>query len=236
MVPTAKPTRILARTGSAGRAKVAVLISRVGQRFGRLVLLERVDRNRYIARCDCGTVKLVWMSGVRGGRVVSCGCRREEWLHVDQVTHDMSQSPLYGIWVGMKQRCSNPKNSVYRYYGGRGISVIQSWKDDFNVFMDWALENGYVSGLQIDRRDNDGNYGPDNCRFVTALVNINNRRVTRIVTAFGESKALTFWALDPRCVVCREALSGRLDAGWDPEVALTSPLVHQNYVPKRAVA
>ena len=88
----------------------------------------------------------------------------------------ISYTRIYNIWRGMKQRCFNPNKSQYEDYGGRGITVCDEWKNDSKAFIKWAYANGYRDNLQIDRIDNNGNYEPDNCRWVTAEVNMQNRR------------------------------------------------------------
>ncbi len=79
------------------------------------------------------------------------------------------------IWKGMKQRCLDPKSKYFKYYGGRGITVCKEWQDNFISFYNWAVKAGHKKGLEIDRRNNDGNYCPENCRFVTRIENIRNR-------------------------------------------------------------
>ena len=93
--------------------------------------------------------------------------------------HGLSKDPLYSRWKTMKQRCYNPKCKSYKNYGGRGIQVCQEWKNDFLAFYNWAINNGYQKELEIDRKDNDGNYTPENCRFVTRSKNNKNRRKKR---------------------------------------------------------
>ena len=82
---------------------------------------------------------------------------------------------LYTVWKGMRQRCANPNRSNYRYYGGRGISVCDEWSD-YRLFSIWANRNGYSDKLTIDRIDNDGDYRPDNCRFITRCAQSRNTR------------------------------------------------------------
>jgi len=78
----------------------------------------------------------------------------------------------------MKQRCSNPNHKSYKDYGGRGVRICSDWVNNPKSFYNWAMNNGYQKGLQIDRRDNDGNYEPSNCRFVSVAINSQNRRST----------------------------------------------------------
>ena len=94
-----------------------------------------------------------------------------------KIKHGLAHHPVYGVWCHMRTRCYNKKNNRYDCYGGRGISVCEEWRDDPTLFLKWADENGYRKGLYMDRIDNDGNYEPDNCRFVDAKTNITNRRL-----------------------------------------------------------
>jgi len=94
------------------------------------------------------------------------------------LTHGGSNTRLYYVWHTMRQRCSNPKVAKFADYGARGIRVCEEWQD-FAAFRDWAQSAGYRQGLQIDREDNDGNYEPSNCRWVTAVVQRRNRRDTQ---------------------------------------------------------
>lgn len=80
----------------------------------------------------------------------------------------------------MIQRCEDVNSAEYHNYGGRGIKVCPEWRNDVYAFINWAKANGYKEGLQIDRRDNDGDYTPENCRFVTPLVNSRNSRRTKL--------------------------------------------------------
>lgn len=99
---------------------------------------------------------------------------------------------LYSVWSTMIHRCEDPKREKYKDYGKRGISVCEEWHDP-NTFMDWAFENGYSDGLQIDRVNNDGNYCPDNCRWVTPKTNSRNRRNTVFLSVQGETKSVAEW-------------------------------------------
>ena len=95
----------------------------------------------------------------------TCGCKK----------HGGYADNLYKVWSGIKRRCNNPNEDSYDRYGGRGIVVCDEWKNKYPPFKIWAEANGYRKGLQIDRINNDGNYEPDNCRFVTPLENARNK-------------------------------------------------------------
>jgi hypothetical protein len=121
----------------------------------------------------------------------------------------------------MRQRCLSPRDHRWGDYGGRGIQICAEWQSDFRAFRDWALSHGYEDGLQLDRINNDGNYEPDNCRWVSRVTNMRNRRNSRQLTAFGETKHAKEWCNDSRCVVGFDLLSHRLRRGWSHEEAIT---------------
>ena len=91
--------------------------------------------------------------------------------------HGLSRYPLYGVWSGMRARCYNENNPRYKHYGGRGITICDEWCDSPILFVDWALNNGYKKGLSVDRENNNGNYNPDNCRFITQKQSSYNKRL-----------------------------------------------------------
>jgi hypothetical protein len=101
---------------------------------------------------------------------------------------------LYNIWCGIKKRCYNPKEPCYSYYGGRGITVCNEWLHDFDAFQHWSLENGYSDLLTIDRIDTNGNYSPNNCRWITHAEQQRNRSNNVRVEHNGESKTIAEWS------------------------------------------
>lgn len=137
--------------------------------------------------------------------------------------HGESRSKLYEVWSAIVQRCCNPNSKVFRNYGGRGIQICQEWRLDYLAFREWALSSGYDSSLQIDRIDNDGSYTPDNCRWVTHQQNQLNTRQNVRLTAFGETKPISEWLRDSRCIVGRETFRYRISKGCPVEQALTVP-------------
>lgn len=142
-----------------------------------------------------------------------------------EVTHGFTNDPVYVVWAGMNNRCYNPNQTQFKDYGGRGISICGEWRENPRLFKEWAYQNGYQPGLDIDRKDNDGDYSPENCRFVTRLVNNNNKRNNRFVTCFGETKTYREWGRDPRCVVPANTLRYRLrKMGLSPMEAMTTPV------------
>lgn len=149
----------------------------IGNKYNYLTVLREVEHKqgrgvhkRYLCQCDCGRQAIVQSNHLLSGTIKSCGCLREKHLESD--------TNLYDVWTNMKQRCCNQKNPVYKDYGGRGIKVCKLWKDNYILFRDWSLANGYKKGLTLDRIDNNGNYAPNNCRWVTMKQQTINRRNT----------------------------------------------------------
>jgi len=130
---------------------------------------------------------------------------------------------LRKVWRQMRRRCSSPTDQKFYRYGGRGITVCDAWSE-YSNFRSWALSTGFVDGLTIERVDNDGNYCPENCRWIPAGEQARNKSNVIQLTAFGETKPLPTWAEDPRCVVSESCLRQRVAVrGWDVERALSTP-------------
>lgn len=129
---------------------------------------------------------------------------------------------LRPVWRGMKARCYNPKALKYRYYGARGIMVCEEWKSSYRAFYEWAMNNGYADGLTLDRIDVNGNYEPDNCRWVTIAEQNRNKRNNRRLTYGGETKTVSEWSEItgiPHAVIYCRIVTHK----WSVESALTTP-------------
>lgn len=196
-----------------------------GNIYSRLTVISYSGSSKrgalWLCKCDCGNETVQAGGDLRCGRLVSCGCWKREANSERSKTHGESGSALYVVWSGMKKRCNNIRCRNYRNYGERGIKVCDEWSASYESFRDWSIASGYAPGLEIDREDNDGNYEPSNCRWVTGKVNCRNNRRNRVLLAFGESKTLIEWVEDSRCVVLYDTVRHRLAAGWTTERALT---------------
>ena len=128
---------------------------------------------------------------------------------------------LYKIYAGMKQRCTNPNYVRSKDYLGRGIEICSEWLESYKCFEKWAMNNGYADNLSIDRIDNNGNYCPENCRWVDAKTQANNRRDVKKYEYNGEILSVSEWAR--KLGKPRATIEGRLLRGWSIERALTEP-------------
>lgn len=190
------------------------------QKFGQLVVIERATnegRNKkhtyWLCKCDCGNYRIVATAHLKSGHTKSCGC-----LALTK-KDDKTTKMLKKIYQGMKNRCYNSNVNEYGYYGGRGIKVCNEWLESFTEFHKWAMSNGYADGLTIDRKDVNGNYEPNNCRWATMKEQSNNTRNNHKIEYNGETHTLTEWA-ELLCVH-KNTLSNRILRGWTIERALT---------------
>lgn len=170
------------------------LVDLTGERFGKLTVVGRSSQNKGNKRtywdcvCECGNRAVIESWNLRNGLTKSCGC-----LFRDSITsHGGCHTPLYRVWMGMKARCQNPNSKAFKYYGGKGVSVCDEWLD-FQSFMDWAIFSGYSNGLTLDRVDSQGNYCPENCRWITQSEN-SSRTARRFLTVNGETLGYSQWA------------------------------------------
>lgn len=179
---------------------------------------DRNGRKMVLCRCDCGTIKEVRYDGIKCGSTKSCGCLRKRKI----TTHGMTNTRLYNIWHKMKERCYNRNHVHYHNYGGRGIAVCDQWKNNFQNFYNWAMHNGYSDNLTIDRKDDDGNYTPENCRWATPMEQQNNLRNNRIICAMGKSQSIARWSAEMS--IPYSTIYSRLCGGWNEEDAIITPI------------
>ena len=202
-------------------------------RFGRLIVVEKAEahvsksglkKGQWICKCDCGNIIKVITNNLTSGNSKSCGCLNLENVISRNTTHGERYSRLYKVWENIKSRCYLKSNSRYKNYGGRGISVCDEWKNSFEKFSEWAYANGYDGSAEfgectIDRIDVDGNYCPENCRFVNIKSQANNRTNTYYITIDGETHSLSEWS-DITGIKYHTIFARINKLNWEPKKAL----------------
>lgn len=176
-----------------------------------------------VARCKCGRVGALRCDNILRRCPVGCDSCVTDLNVIHGHNRKGRRQALYVVWQSIKGRCQRKSHVAFKNYGARGIQVCDEWSGSYPKFMEWALANGYEAGREIDRRNNDGNYEPGNCRWVTVLTQARNRRNNRLVLAFSETKCVSEWEADSRCMVSGRALVKRLNRGWESELAITTP-------------
>ena len=213
----------------------------IGLSFGKLTVISyegikeykcgRKD-NLWKCRCECGNEIILTQSYIKTGKA-SCGCVKREKARKQMTIHGQHDSKLYNVWNTMKNRCLNPNVKCYNRYGGRGITICEEWKI-FTNFMKWAYANGYKDNhdLSIDRIDNNGNYEPNNCRWVTLSIQANNKRNNHKVIYKGE--LLSINQIEKITGVDHRYICKKLQKGWDIETIITStPQIGNNQYGKK---
>lgn len=217
-----------------------------GQKFGRLLVVKQIGRDSnqnvvWECLCDCGNVTSAITTVLKRGTKRSCGCLMRESAKIQleknakRITHGGYKERLYTIYAAMIRRCENPHDNRYDKYGGRGIKVCDEWRNDYSAFRSFALENGYdpegkYGQTTIDRIDVNGNYCPENCRFVSQTVQQNNKSNNTWMTYNGKTLTMAQWAKELGISV--NTIMSRINYGWSTERILSEP-VHNNGRKKR---
>lgn len=136
-------------------------------------------------------------------------------------THGETKTRLFKIWESMHERCERKTHKHYKDYGARGIFVCEEWKE-YKPFRDWAMVHGYSEDLTIDRKDTNGEYSPDNCRWITMKKQQNNKRNNHFLTWNGETKTITEWS--EATGIKKTTIKERLNLGWSVDKTLTTPV------------
>lgn len=189
----------------------------IGSKYGSLLVLSREGRH-CLCRCDCGQEKRVRSDHLKTGAIISCGCVGKRNSALAKITHGMSNSRMFKIWLGMVDRCRNDRSGNY---GKRGISVCPRWLNSFeNFYADMGEPPSPFHSL--DRKEVNGNYEPDNCRWATRTTQARNTRRNTILTFCSENKTIAEWSeitgIKPSTICFRI-----YKLGWDIEKALTTP-------------
>jgi len=202
------------------------VINLVGQRFGRLTVIEEVERTKgmhvaWLCKCDCGNESIVMGDNLRSGRTKSCGC-----LWLERITkHGLIHSIEHRTWHNMKCRCNDPNAQQYKNYGKRGIKICDRWLNKEHGFENFLADMGKRPSPKhsIDRINNNGDYEPENCRWTTRKVQANNTRCNHYITFHGRTQTMMQWAEELNISV--SSLSARINTyGWSVEIALSKPI------------
>lgn len=201
-------------------------IDLTGNRYSKLTVIERAENAKggipvWKCLCDCGNVTLVRGQNLKSGAVKSCGCLKHKPAH--NRTHNLSKNPLYQRWNQIKMRCYNLSCDSYMNYGGRGIKMCEEWKTSVEAFVKWANENGYKKDLTIERINNNGDYCPENCKWIPKKEQPNNRRCCYSINYNNKTQNLAQW--------CKELglnykfIHNRIHkCGWSFEKAISVPV------------
>ena len=188
-----------------------------GQKFNHLTPVKIVQHNPvyWLCRCDCGNFTTVLSSNITGGKVKSCGCIH----HRGNPKHGHCHTRQYRIYAKIKRRCFVENDPAYKDYGGRGITMCDEWRESFEAFYEWSVNNGYSDDRTIDRIDNDGNYCPENCRWADKNTQANNTRANRYITIGDKTHTLSEWS--KICGVPYKRVWVRIKSGWSVIDALS---------------
>lgn len=201
------------------------IIDLSGRVYGSLTVIERAESRTlpcgqkltmWYCKCDCGKITVVSGSNLKSGNVKSCGCHKSASISKKLTRHGYGGTRLYQEWRDMVRRCKTD-----HHYKGKGISVCSEWVDNVTAFCKWAIANGYSDNLELDRIDNDGNYEPSNCRWVTRKEQMNNYSRNVLIAYNGKVQTISQWA--DEIGMSYDKLYNRLYRHWDIEKALNTP-------------
>jgi hypothetical protein len=188
----------------------------IGERYGKLLVTDVIGSksgNTIISYiCDCDTIGQCELYRLKSGKTKSCGCLSK--------THGESTTSLYQVWYSIKKRTTLKTHKRYADYGGRGIGICDEWIKYIN-FRKWALSNGWVKGLTIERKNNDLGYCPENCKVATHKEQNNNRRNNILIKIGEDTRTISEWA-DLKNIKYR-VLWDRINRGWEQERWFSTP-------------
>lgn len=197
-----------------------------GERYGNLVAISPTAKRQgntivWLCRCDCGRMHEAGAASLRIGNTKSCGCLQPKTTAQRNYRHGMRRTPMYRIWLGMKERCLNPGYKQYESYGGRGINVCARWSSDFMAFLADMGERPSPKH-SLDRIDNDKGYEPGNVRWATPAEQTRNTRRNRYIEADGQRLTIEDWS--QKTGIPSRLISLRINRlGWTERDAVLVP-------------
>lgn len=205
-----------------------MLIDLIGQRFGRLIIIKRMDNDKWggskwLCQCDCGQKTIVTSSHLKSSGTKSCGCFAKEQTIKRSTKHGHSTkektSRTYESWHSMITRCTNPNYKEYKNYGGRGITVCKCWMKFENFLEDMGER---PNDKLIERINNNQGYNKGNCRWATWKEQARNRRNNRYETCKEKTQLLI--KLSEETGINYNTLVSRIKKGWTAEEAFAKPV------------
>jgi hypothetical protein len=217
-----------------GKSEQGKFKNLVGRKFGRLTVIERAindttNRARFLCHCLCGNVAIVRSTHLISGTTNSCGCYMRDKTREISLSHGhkvgYKATKEYQAWASMKSRITNPRNSQYNNYGGRGITICARWYVFENFICDMGKCPDHYS---LERIDVNGNYNKNNCIWASQGQQQNNRRNNKRVEYCGQF--LTMAQLSKQSGIPYNCLRHRLlDRAWTVEEAVTTPRRDNGY-------
>lgn len=203
-----------------------------GKPYGMLTVIARAEDKVYpsgqkhlmwLCKCECGNTVIVPGQCLTKGSSRSCGCSTGNFIKQQKIRHEGSKTKLYRIWQAMKRRCYNSKSQDYKDYGGRGITVDQRWKEDFQAFYDDVskLPHFGEEGYTLNRIDNNANYAYENIEWATDKEQANNRRTNHYIEYNGKRLTVKQWSEELN--IKNSTIITRLSRGWSVERTLNTP-------------
>ena len=191
----------------------------IGKKQGSIIVLSHFKKGKYNTnyfrcQCDCGRISEIATSHFFNDNQTTCGRFHKKY------ENSKIGEKLYNTWNRMIHRCYDPKHHKYYRYGARGISVCDDWRNNYDTFYNWAINNGYKEGLSIDRINNDGNYEPSNCRWTTRKQQQRNMSRNKVIEYKGETKCLSEWCEELNLYY--PTIISRLHKGWSSDKALST--------------
>lgn len=219
---------------SCGCVYIDELRKEIGKRKDYLEIIDVKQygrKGRVVVKCDCGTIKEMTLSRFNNPSVHSCGCVGvAKGKDSPNYKHGMSRTRIFNVYRDMINRCYNHNDVSYIHYGARGVTVCDEWLGDKGVkeFCEWSYKNGYDENAPrgkctLDRIDHNGDYCPENCRWVSMSVQANNKRNNNYYTIDGVTKTLSEWCREYGNL-CVQSVYHRLQRGWDIKTALEKPM------------
>lgn len=210
----------------------------IGKKFNMLTVMEQCEsrskgKRYWLCKCDCGNTAVVNTSNLCSGQVKSCGCIANR---PNNTSHGMSKTVIYQRWISMRARCKNEKTNSFKNYGGKGIKVCTEWEESFEIFMKWSMENGFQEDLTLDRIDPNGNYCPENCRWISIKEQENNRTdnvryqykgreltIPQLSEIYGINKQTLFWRVRKKGMSIAEAIETPIDTSRKQKLSVKHP-------------